>query len=127
MLIYEINKKTGNVTISVQRQASRKSLNKTVVMLALLFIIMTSPGAVVTSFLNSYLQTTGVGNIVIIFCDCITFGFHAFNFIVLFVTNKRFKEEVKNFFRKYNASPSTQGTSTGPSGKSKETLVTTRT
>lgn len=105
LLIFEINKKSGNVTISAQRLESRRSLNKTVVSLALLFIIMTSPGAVVTSFLNSYLQSIGAsGNEVIILCDCVSFGFHAFNFLVFILTNKRFAQEVRNFFNLNNGS-----------------------
>lgn len=62
---------------------------------------MTSPGAIVTSFLNSVLQSSGHWGLVIIsVCDCITFSFHALNFIILIVTNKRFFREVKSFYKK---------------------------
>lgn len=92
LLIYEINRKTRNLgalSSSSQRQENQRSLNKTVVFFALLFVIMTSPGAIVTSFLNSVLQSSGHWGLVIIsVCDCITFSFHALNFIILIVTNK---------------------------------------
>ncbi len=101
LLIYEINKKTRLVANhqSVSRHENNKSLNKTIVLIAILFIIMTSPGAIVTSFLNAFLQSSGdLGNFVIEICDCITFSFHALNFLILLLTNKRFAKEVKNHY-----------------------------
>lgn len=76
---------------------------------------MTSPGAIVPSFLNPFLQSSGdLGNFVIEICDCITFSFNAFNFSILLLTNnKRFAKEVKNHYlgqmsTNINLSPTTK-------------------
>ncbi len=101
LLIYEINKRmpTGIAT-SANRHENQKSLHKTVVSFAVLFILMTLPGAIVTSFLNSFLQSSGdLGLLVITICDCITFSFHALNFLILLLTNKRFQRELKTYFK----------------------------
>ena len=108
LLIYEINKRNNRIgtttTVVMQRQENAKSLHKTVVFIAILFIVMTFPGAFVTSFMNSFLQSSGnEGNLVINLCDCFTFSFHALNFIVLYFTNKKFSKEVRIFFKIDNA------------------------
>ena len=99
LLIFEMNRRTAStIATSANRQENQKSLNKTVVSLTVLFIVMTLPGAVVTSFLYAYLFNSGeIGNLVIIVCDCFSFSFHALNFLILLLTNKRFLREVKAY------------------------------
>ena len=102
LLIYEMkrNNRRSRIFVYARRQENAKSLNKTVVFIAILFIIMTLPGAVVTSFLNEFLQTSGdLGNLIINLCDCFTFSFHALNFIILYLNNKRFSKEVRVFLK----------------------------
>jgi len=97
LLIVETNKRTAStVATSANRQENQRSLQKTVVSLNVLFIVMTLPGAVVTSVLNAYLETYGdLGKLLITICDCISFSFHALNFLILLLTNKRFLREAK--------------------------------
>ena len=99
LLIYELKKRTRNLQVSRHRQESERALNKTVLVEAILFVSMTAPTAIATSFLNSYLQTSGaIGNLIILICNSITFSYHAYNFLIIFWTNKRFSKEVKAFF-----------------------------
>ena len=105
LLIYELKKKTRNLQVSRHRQESDRALNRTVLVEAVLFVSMTAPAAIATSFLNSYLQTSGeIGNLIILSCNTITFSYHAFNFFIIFWANKRFSREVKTFFSIKNVS-----------------------
>ena len=92
-----MNKRTAStVATSANRQENQKSLHKTVVSLTVLFIVMTLPGAVVTSVLYAYLEMHGdLGKLLITICDCISFSFHVLNFLILLLTNKRFLKVVK--------------------------------
>ena len=99
LLIYEIKKQTGNIK-SASKDAKNKALNRLVIIMALLFIALTLPAAVVTIILNKVLQTSGVvGFVIINLCDCLAFSYHALNFMIVMLTNKRFMIEVTVFVR----------------------------
>ena len=99
LLIYEIKRQTGNIK-SASKDAKNKALNRLVIIMALLFVALTLPSAVVTSILNKVLQTSGVvGFVIINLCDCIAFSYHSLNFLIVMLTNKRFMTEVTVLFR----------------------------
>jgi len=100
LLIYEIQKKSAGRSVSQNRSDSQRALNKTVVSVTIVYIVITTPVAVVTSFLNSLLQSSGeIGNLIINIADSVSFSFHAFNFFILYLTNKRYSKEVRAFFK----------------------------
>ncbi len=109
LLIYEIKKQTASIK-SATKDAKSRAMNRLVILLALLFIVLTLPGAVVTSILNKVLQERGiVGFVIINICDCLSFSFHALNFLIVMLTNKRFAYEVKAYFKtKFNLNQSSK-------------------
>ena len=105
---------SSSVSASQQRQDSQRALNKTVLIVTITYIVMTTPVAVVTSFLNSQLQSSGeLGDLIINLGDSVSFSYHAYNFLILFFTNKRYSKEVKMYF---SPKRSTARTVTGTTG-----------
>ena len=100
-LIYELTKRENNSTLtsSAQSKANKRALTLTCISFNILFIVMTLPNALVSSFLYNNIYNLGdLGNFVIIFCDCLAFTFHGLNFLLLLITNKRFKSETAKFW-----------------------------
>lgn len=64
-------------------------MNITVIIMTLLFILFTGPGAVVSLFYNS-LKRTYPGKVVLFFGDSLQFSYHALNFVIVLLTNKKF-------------------------------------
>ena len=69
----------------------------TVILLSLLFIILTSPGAIISQYYD-VLIISYTGRIILFSGDCISFSFHAFSIIILSLTNKRFSKKLKTLF-----------------------------
>ena len=69
----------------------------TVILLSLLFIVLTSPSAVISQFYD-VLIISYTGKIILFSGDCISFSFHAFSIIILSFTNKRFFNKLKTIF-----------------------------
>ena len=65
----------------------------------MLFIIMTLPMSVVSIF-YSELEGSETGLMIIFGLDSVSFSYHAFNFIVLFFTNKRLLNQLKLLFKR---------------------------
>lgn len=95
LLIYEIKRQVGTVQ-SDAKKAKHRAMNRLVITMALLFVLFTLPGAVITSILNKVLQEWGISGYVIInLCDAFIFSYHGLNWLIVMLTNKRFLIEVK--------------------------------
>jgi hypothetical protein len=64
-----------------------------------MFIVLTLPGTVVTILSDGLLLMPG-GLTLISIADSLDFLFHACNFIILLVTNKRFSDEAREVLTK---------------------------
>lgn len=82
----------------------------TILTFNILFIIFTLPSAIVSAYFYQTLIRTKIGSIIIQALDDITFSFHAFGFIFLFVSNKIFYKEVKCILFRENRSLNTSVT-----------------
>ena len=69
----------------------------TVILLSLLFIVLTSPGAFISQYYD-VLIISYTGKIILFSGDCISFSFHALSIIILSLTNKRFLNKLKTLF-----------------------------
>jgi len=97
-LIIDLNKKKRltNVQNSIIKK-NQLSINLSIILLTLLFILFTSPSAVSSQFYN-ILVTTTTGNIILFACDCFAFSYHALNIIILCLSNKQFLRKLKEAF-----------------------------
>ena len=71
------------------------SINITILVITILFIVFTFPGAVISQFYSALVVSEN-GNIVIYVGDCFTFSYHAFTIIILSFTNKEFSRKLKD-------------------------------
>ena len=70
------------------------STNKTIIVLTILFVVFTTPSAIISRYYND-LVNTKVGNIILLSGDCFSFTFHALSIFVLYLSNKRFSDRLK--------------------------------
>jgi hypothetical protein len=78
----------------------RVSVTRSVLIMTFSFICFLLPSAIVSGYFLEFLFSSKSGTLVLYILDFITFGYHAFNFLVFSFTNKRFKAELKNLFSK---------------------------
>lgn len=78
--------------------AKKMEMVRTILILNFSFIVLTLPSAVVSGFFYVDLSQSQVGIFVLNLCDNISFSYHSFNIITLYLTNKRFKNEIKSIF-----------------------------
>ena len=111
LLIYEfrrkgmaLNSQSANFPTSIPRTSSKiankkkSSMNRTVILITMLFIIMTGPGAVI-SLLYNKLLALDFGKSIIYLGSAFEMSYHAFSLIILFLTNKKFSNEIKKLIR----------------------------
>ena len=86
------------------RRQKQRAMNITTVAVTILFIVFTSPAAVVSSYYNVLIQSY-MGKVFIFIADSLTFTYHALNFVILIITNKQFYRKIvsKMFNRTFSS------------------------
>jgi preprotein translocase subunit SecG len=79
---------------SVGNMKKKLQMTKTVIILTVLFIVLTLPGAVVSAYYN-YVIALESGRLIVLICDELTFSYHALGFVTLLYSNKQFFNQVK--------------------------------
>jgi hypothetical protein len=87
--------KSFSLSNSSSRKSKRNSMNKTVIILTFLFILMTLPSACASYFFDQ-LFVSEHGRFIVALCDAISFSYHGLNFVVYFLTNRRFRRKLMN-------------------------------
>lgn len=87
---------TSNSDASAMKKQTQMTV--TVLVLTITFVLITLPGAIVSGFFYVDLYEVEWGQPLIVLLDDITFSYHAFNFVTLYLTNKVFNQEVKSVF-----------------------------
>lgn len=67
----------------------------TVLIMAISFILMTLPGAIVSGYFYLDLIVTNIGPLVIALCDNISFSYNGLSFFMLLLSNKQISNEFK--------------------------------
>ena len=102
-LILELHKtKKTMVTIRNSRiKKNQLSINFSVILMTILFIVFTSAGAVCSQFYDELVLTQN-GKIILFASDCLTFSYHGLNIMILCVSNKLFLRRLRESFFKKN-------------------------
>ena len=97
-LIIDLNKKKrlANVENSVIKK-NQLSINLSIILMTILFVVFTSPSALSSQFYN-ILVTTYTGNVILFASDCLAFSYHALCIIILCLSNKQFLRKLKEAF-----------------------------
>lgn len=94
-LIIDLQQKKRAITTTTSRiHKNQLSINFSVIIMTLLFIAFTSPGAVCSQFYNTLVQSDN-GLVILYASDCVAFSYHALNIIILCVSNKQFFRKLK--------------------------------
>lgn len=94
-LIIDLQKKKRSVTQATTRiHKNQLSINLSVILMTLLFILFTSPGAICSQFYNVLVQSH-TGLVILYSSDCIAFSYHALNILILCISNKQFLRKLK--------------------------------
>jgi hypothetical protein len=98
LLIFEVRKSRLSISANNNSFALKRKfqMSLTVIILTFSFIIMTLPGAIVSGFFFAIFTFTDEGYFKLILFDSITFSYHAFNFFILLLSNKKFSEAFKS-------------------------------
>ena len=75
----------------------KKSMNRTVIFITLIFILMTLPSSIASIYFDQ-LIISSVGSVILIALDALSFSYHGLNILVLLYTNQQFKRDFKVFF-----------------------------
>ena len=82
---------------SSSRKNDKSSVNRLVISLTILFITLSLPGTISSAYYTQFI-VTDVGEMIIFLFDGIAFSYHAYNIIILSLTNKKFFTELKLLF-----------------------------
>ena len=88
-------RKEGALLADSPLSRKQMTINVTIMIITILFIVFTSPGAVISQFYSTLIMTE-TGTALIFLGDCITFSYHAFTIIILCLSNKEFLRKLKN-------------------------------
>ena len=100
-----------NVNSTVKRE--QMSINLTVILITLMFIVFTLPNAIVSHFRLLLWSMGSDGTALMFGLDNLTLSYHAFNIVILLATNKLFLRQFKVLFSdkkiKMNSTSTTPG------------------
>jgi hypothetical protein len=88
-----------NTRSFVVMRTNQLSVNKTILLGSVLFILMTLPTSIASFFFTELIKTE-VGHLLLSLADSISLTFNAFNMFIYVLLNKIFRHEFKNFFGK---------------------------
>lgn len=91
-ILSRISKKT---TTNSKAKSRKIQMTVTVLIMAISFILMTLPGAIVSGYFYLDLIVTNIGPLVIALCDNISFSYNGLSFFMLLLSNKQISNEFK--------------------------------
>jgi hypothetical protein len=82
-------------TITSSSTKKKMQMTRTILVITFLYITISIPGIVLTGYLFNYIIVLDEGLMVVSLFNGILFSYPAFNFLILFFSNKQFAEEAK--------------------------------
>ena len=102
LLIRVIQRKTLNLQESTSlAKKNQLSINVSVIVMTILFIVFTCPSAICSQFYNTLIQTQS-GKITLFSLGCFAFSYHALNIVILCASNKFFYRKLKEAIASVN-------------------------
>jgi hypothetical protein len=95
LLLIDLHKKSRVSIENSNISKNQVSINVSVILMTLLFIVFTCPSAIASQYYQ-VLVMSFTGNILLSGADCLAFSFHAFNIFILGLSNKEFLRRLKN-------------------------------
>ena len=99
MLIRVLRRKTRHLPLSISiAKKNQLSINVSVIVMTLLFIVFTCPSAIVSHFYNTLIASYN-GKVIMFTCGNIALSYHALNIVIMCVMNKFFFRKLKEAFK----------------------------
>ena len=111
LLAYDIIFMQTSIQVTEDSINKRKSLSITILIITTVFIVFTLPDNIMNAFFLPILFSVDYGYHLLFFCDCLAFTFHGLHFIILIVSNKLFKKELKLMLKSLKLSSKVDHTS----------------
>lgn len=83
-------------TTETRKNKRKAQMTRAILILTFIFIMATLPSTIITGYLYDEVIHLEIGQIIINLIDGIQFSYPAFNFFILFFSNKLFEEQVRN-------------------------------
>lgn len=85
----------------VESRSARKKaqMTRSILFITFLYIVVTIPSTLVSAFFFDSLQAIDIGFLVLDLVDMLHFSYPAFNFFILFFSNKLFAKEFRKVFK----------------------------
>lgn len=91
--------KTSRSIVESRRVKRKHDMTKTILIITFLFVIVSFPSFLVNCFFLSQVLSLEYGRIIMNLSYAIQYSYPAFNFFILYFSNKKFAREVKKTFR----------------------------
>lgn len=96
LLTYKLLK--NDIGTSTHRN-KKKKMSIFVIALTIDFIAFTLPSSIVGGYFLNDLVSSYIGHTILNACDSLTFSYHSFNILILYIFNKEFKKEIKKMYK----------------------------
>lgn len=92
--LYQVKTQLQNVQNSTLLK-NQIAISTTILAMTILFIVATSPGAIISQFYSTLIMSDS-GKIILFAGDDISFSYHAYTIIILCLSNKEFLRKLRN-------------------------------
>lgn len=96
--------KTPTAILEARGAKRKQEMTKTILIITFLFVVVSFPSFLVNCFFLFQVLTLEYGQLIMNLVCAIQYSYPAFNFFILYFSNKRFSLEVKNTIRSFHVS-----------------------
>ena len=124
-LVVDLHKRSKGIIDAANSRfkKSQLSINISVIIMTILFIVFTCASAVASHYYDQLVQSFN-GNIILFSADSFAFTYHSLNILIVLFSNKQFRIKFKETFGlKVNTASQTASTGTGlkaPTGRTSQ-------
>ena len=94
-----------NSASETQRNKRKTQMTRMILLITSLFIAMSLPGAILTGFFYDQVIMLEFGQVIVNLINGIQFSYPAFNFVILFFSNKLFAQELRSLLGQFKFMP----------------------
>lgn len=99
LIVYEATKYERSQRTLQSINKKKTKMIRTILILTTMFIVTSLPSTIVAGYFYFYIIQLDFWMIIINFIDGVQFSFPAFNFFILFLSNKLFAKSSRKFFK----------------------------
>lgn len=98
---HKSNQDAPNVIIEAQGVRRKQEMTKTILIITFLYIVAAFPSNLVNGYFLLNVMNMDEGQLILNIVASVQFSYPAFNFFILYFSNKRFAHEIKELLSKF--------------------------